>query len=126
MRTHNHKGKYEPDEPAACEPELSCEPDGLLALEPVLKESEFNDLDESPEPESPMEADESHGVTVVCPVESPCATPGAGVTVPCSPVGAASDAARDAVDAADAAVDAVDAVDAEALPVQTGWSAQRP
>lgn len=44
------------------EPELASDPDESLALEPVLNEFEFKELEESPEPD---DAEESHGVTVV-------------------------------------------------------------
>merc|ERR1719321_2397449 len=62
-RSHCQIWRYQPEEPDAVDPELSPEPDGSLALDsPVFKDSEYDDADESSEPD---DAEESHGVSVV-------------------------------------------------------------
>lgn len=66
-KIHCQSSKAEPEEPDAFEPELfgPAEPDESLPLEPVYKDWEYEDSNDCPEPESPEEAEESHGVTVV-------------------------------------------------------------
>lgn len=81
------------------EPELASEPEESLALEPSLKDAEFNEAEESLLPEE--EAEESHAVTVVV-------DDGAGTGVGAA-VGAGVGAAVGA--GVGAGVDAVDAVD---------------